>query len=121
MTQARERRRGDGATVPVHRNSGLRKICSCPRRSWPKCPHPWHFNFCWRGTPYRFSLGRYAGKEITGKTEAETLADHIRGEIRAGTFTLQPAPASTSKLQQDGNEKRLLDSFWSGTAEIEGR
>jgi integrase len=104
MTQARERRRGDGATVPVHRNSGLRKICSCPRRGWPKCPHPWHFNFCWRGTPYRFSLGRYAGREITGKTEAETLADNLRAEIRAGTFTLQPAPASTSKPQPDSNE-----------------
>jgi integrase len=104
MTQARQRRRGDGATVPVHRNSGLRKICSCPRRSWPKCPHPWHFNFCWRGTPYRFSLGRYAGREITGKTEAETLADNIRGEIRAGIFTLQPAPASTSEPQPEINE-----------------
>lgn len=97
--EPRERRLGDGDTVRVHRNSGLRKICSCPRRGWAKCPHPWHFNFCWRGIAYRFSLVRYAGREITGKTEAEALADKIRAEIRSETFTLQPAGASRSDSQ----------------------
>ena len=30
-------------------NGGLRKVCGCPRRTWAKCTHPWHFNFKARG------------------------------------------------------------------------
>jgi len=67
-----------------------------------KCPHPWHFNFSWRGTPYRFSLSRYAGKEIASKTEAETVADDIRSKIRAGTFTPPwSAPAVSQPVNAD--------------------
>ena len=41
-----------------HQNDGLRKICGCARRAWPKCPHPWHFNFKLKGgRSHRFSLG----------------------------------------------------------------
>ena len=69
-----------------HRNEGLRKLCGCPRRNWPKCSHSWHFNFKWDGTPYRLSLDRYAGHRITSKTEAQSRADAIRSAIRAGTF-----------------------------------
>src|SRR2546430_4988145 len=103
MTQRGERRLRDGETVAVHRNSGLRKICDCPRRAWAKCPHPWHFNFCWRGTPYRFSLSRYAGKEITGKTEAETLGEEIRNQIRAGTFE-RPSLGEPPKQESDNRD-----------------
>jgi len=54
------------------------------------------------------SLNRYAGKEITGKTEAETLADGIRREIRAGTFRgLPPAPITN----EAENEERQEVSF----------
>lgn len=91
MTHARERRLREGVIVAVHRNAGLRKVCSCPRRVWAKCPHPWHFNFCWRDTTFRFSLSRYAGKDIVSKADAETLAENIRREIRAGTFQALPA------------------------------
>jgi hypothetical protein len=91
MPHASERRLREGVTVAVHRNAGLRKVCSCPRRGWAKCPHPWHFNFCWRGTTYRFSLSRYAGKHIVSKADAEALAENIRREIRAGTFQGLPA------------------------------
>ena len=96
----RERRVRSGVTAPVHRNAGLRKICRCPRRGWVKCPHPWHFNFCWKGTPYRFSLSRYAGKEITSKSEAESVADDIRGKIRAGTFVPPWATATAAADKQ---------------------
>ena len=68
MAHASERRLPEGVTVAVHRNAGLRKVCNCPRRGWAKCPHPWHFNYSWRGAAYRFSLNRYACKEITGKS-----------------------------------------------------
>src|SRR5206468_10494522 len=106
MRTAGERRLREGVTVAVHRNAGLRKLCSCPRRGWAKCPHPWHFNFSWRGAVYRFSLSRYAGKEITGKTEAETLAEKVRGEIRAGIFHVPSAGAIAKEAvnEQERNE-----------------
>lgn len=109
MRQARERRLRDGTRIEVHRNSGLRKICSCPRRGWSKCPHPWHFSFCWRGTQHRFSLARYAAKEITGKTDAETLADTIRAGIRAGTFRLSSDPRTAS--QRDATGETTFEAF----------
>jgi len=108
MTQTRERRLRDGVTVALHRNAGLRKVCGCPRRGWAKCPHPWHFNFSWHGAAYRFSLSRYTGKEITGKTEAERFAEEIRREIRAGTFRGLPAATITNEAV---NEERHEVSF----------
>ena len=38
------------------------------------------------GSAFRFSVDAEAGKHITGKGDAEALADTWRGEIRAGTF-----------------------------------
>ena len=49
-------------------------------------PHGWHFNFSWKGVSYRVSLDRECGRHIDSKTEADTEADRIRGEIRAGRF-----------------------------------
>jgi hypothetical protein len=72
-----------------HRNRGLRKRCGCPRKNWPKCPHPWHFNFKWNGEHYRFSLDREVGHPITSKTDAEKEADRIRTAIREGRFRQQ--------------------------------
>jgi integrase len=70
-----------------HQNRGLRKICDCPRRTWAKCPHSWHFSFKpKRGSRYRFSVDSEVGKHIASKGDAETLADNWRTEIRAGTF-----------------------------------
>jgi hypothetical protein len=92
MRRTRERRLPDGRSVPVHRNGGLRKLCACAVRVWPKCPHPWHFNFCHgkdvhgRKRYYRFSLDKYVGRRITTKGEAETEAERIHLAIRAGQF-----------------------------------
>lgn len=70
-----------------NRNDGLRKLCDCSRRNWPKCSHPWHFNFKRRGGPsYRFSLDAELGKRIKNKEEAKTEAERIRTAIREGTF-----------------------------------
>lgn len=87
-----------------HRNDGIRKLCSCDRRQWPKCDHPWHFNFKPRGGPaaYRFSLDAELGRHIASKTEATEEATHIRAAILAGTFrrraeqAAQPAPPTTA-------------------------
>jgi integrase len=80
-------------------NDGLRKVCDCGRRTWPKCPHGWHFNFTWQGTIYRFSLdkmlGPKLGREIRLKHEAVTIADELREAIRANRlieYCAPPAP-----------------------------
>ena len=78
-------------TQTRHHNDGLRKICRCPRRKWSDCRHPWHFNFTWNGQVSRFSLDRYVGRRIPDRTSAETEADRVRTQIRAGTFQLSPA------------------------------
>jgi hypothetical protein len=111
MAHASERRLREGVTVAVHRNAGLRKVCDCPRRGWAKCPHPWHFSYSWRGAAYRFSLNRYACKEITGKTEAETLADGIRREIRAGTFRGLPAATITKEAVNETRDEVSFELF----------
>src|ERR1700687_4196449 len=69
-----------------NRNHGLRKVCDCGRRHWPKCPHDWHFNFTWRKRVYRFSLDRKLGRQVSGKTEANREANRLRGGIQSGTF-----------------------------------
>ena len=40
MTETGKRRLRDGRELSVQVNRGLRKICTCPRRNWPKYPHP---------------------------------------------------------------------------------
>lgn len=83
-----------------HSNNGLRKICGCPRRTWAKCPHAWHFNFKLPGGPsHRFSLDKHLGRPVKSKTEAETEAEKIRTAIREGTFG-QVAPRSEMTLRQ---------------------
>jgi integrase len=73
--------------VTRHRNGGIRKLCDCARRNWPKCAHSWYFNFKPRGgRAYQFSLDAEMGDHIASKEAAKTEADRIRGEIRAGTF-----------------------------------
>jgi integrase len=69
------------------KNSGLRKLCDCSRRNWPKCRHSWYFNFKPRGGPaYQFSLDVELDRHLEKKEDAEAEADRIRSEIRAGTF-----------------------------------
>jgi integrase len=76
-----------GQTRKRSHNRGLRKICGCQRRTWPKCSHSWHFNFKPKGGPgYRFSVDSEAAKHVESKGDAEGLADSWRSQIRAGTF-----------------------------------
>ena len=80
------------------RTYGLRKVCDCGRRQWPKCPHTWHFSFKPRGgRRWRFSLDIELGHHIASKTEADTEADRIRTELRNGTF--QPAAGVPHQAQ----------------------
>jgi integrase len=101
MKQQGRRRLRDGRDVPVYDNDGLRKICGCPRRAWAKCEHAWHFAFCWKGRHYRFSLDRFTGKRVEGKTEAVRLADQFRSQIRDGTFQRPVAESRTAGAAAD--------------------
>ncbi len=119
-------------------NSGLRKVCTCARRTWAKCDHPWHFNFKPRqaqppaewlavlgrdGQPrdprkwpgYRLSLDAHFGRKIRSKTEAEALADKLRASMRAGTFyaaAVEAVPEDTAAAQRDGlTVGQLLDAY----------
>jgi len=49
--------------MPKRTNDGISKRCDCARRIWPKCIHPWHFNFHTAGKQYRFSLEEIARRE----------------------------------------------------------
>ena len=70
-----------------HHNNGLRKLCNCTRRNWPKCSHAWYFNFKPRGgSAYQFSLDAELGDHVASKEAAKVEADRIRNQIRAGTF-----------------------------------
>jgi integrase len=68
------------------RNDGIRKRCGCARQNWPKCSHPWHFNYKHGDVHYRFSLDKEVGRRIEGKGEAEAEAERIRTAIRDGRF-----------------------------------
>ena len=81
-----KRKLADGRDVDVGRNFGVRKVCACPRRQQAKCPHPWHFNFTWKGRAYRFSLDRHVGRHVESRSDAEALADQLRTAIRSGEF-----------------------------------
>lgn len=80
------------------RNFGLRKVCDCPRRTWAKCSHPWHFSFKWKGVHHRFSLNKHLGEDIDNKSDAETAAGRIRRSIKEGRFG-QPAPREEMTLR----------------------
>lgn len=88
MTEKGKRRLRDGRELSVHANRGLRKICACPRHTWAKCPHGWHFRYALKGRHCRFSLAKHAGHPITSRTEAKATADWIRTAIREGTLVV---------------------------------
>jgi hypothetical protein len=72
-----------------HKNENIRKLCRCARSNWPKCDHPWHFNFKLpgkNGEIFRFSLARELDRPIKSKTEAQVARDEIKAAIRKGTF-----------------------------------
>ena len=96
-------------TESRQRNDGIRKICACPRRAWPKCPHPWHFSFKWAGVHHRYSLDRVLGRAVRAKSEAADEAERLRVAIKAGTFRKpgdpEPVRRETLTLRQ------LLDLY----------
>ena len=78
-----------------HHNDGLKKRCTCSRRTWPKCPHGWHFGFHHGGKEHRYSLDKVATlrgePKPRTKGEAQAWADILRGEIRNGADPIAPS------------------------------
>ena len=66
---------------PRRRHHGLKKCCVCPPKEWSRCPHPWHFGFCWNGQEYRYSLHMVAKCERTYVTRAGCPLDERRASI----------------------------------------
>jgi integrase len=73
------------STRKYRKNRGLRKFCSCPRRTWndPTCPHNWHFNF----RDERGSLG------TSDRNEADARLATIVAQIKNGTY-VRPTKAA---------------------------
>jgi integrase len=86
-------------------NRGLRKRCGCPRSKWPKCEHPWHFHFKWKGVHHRISLDKHLERRVEGKTEAEDEAAKLRIAIKEGRFGAAVQTRSTLTVAQ------LLDTY----------
>jgi integrase len=111
------RRLRDGREVDVGRNRGLRKLCRCSRRHWPKCAHAWFFNFQWNGQHFRFSLDRHVGSRLT-KAEAESEAERLRTAIRAGDIEWNarssppaPGPEPTAEPQAPMTFAQFADEW----------
>ena len=83
-----------------HRNDGLVKRCSCPRRAWTKCAHPWHVGIQIGGKEYRYSLhkrfGKPPGYEMT-KTEAKSLRQELSNQIRENLAVGMPGVSPDAK------------------------
>ena len=108
----RTRTLSNGRSVKVRNNGGLKKRCRCPRRQWSKCVHPWHFGFAHDGREHRWSLHKVAGKRPgyrMSKTEAQTIADRLRSEIRAGSLTDTGAASSATDLTFGDVVERYLE------------
>lgn len=75
------------------RLGGLYKRCGCASKRWSECSHPWYMAFSVGSQHHRFNLNKRAGKPrhyVMPKSEAQTLHDRFRSEIRAGTFGVPP-------------------------------
>ena len=108
----RTRTLSNGRSVKVRDNGGLKKRCGCPRRQWSKCAHPWHFGFAYDGKEHRWSLHKVAGKPPgyrMSKTEAQTIADRLRSEIRAGRLTDTGSVSSDTELTFGDVVERYLE------------
>lgn len=110
-----------------HRNRGLRKVCGCARRGWPKCAHPWHFNYRpivgpFTGRDFRFSLDQQVGRHVDSKSEAETFAEEFRVAIREGTFVRTRRGQAAEDLRPQRDQltlSQLLGSY--SKAKLQGK
>jgi integrase len=106
-----------------HDNFGLSKRCRHSRSQWPKCDHPWHFNFKLSkeqaedaGVPFgasvRKDLNELAGRRITNKKDAEDEAERLRTAFRKGELIATVVPVLKANgdpvLDRKGNPRSRI-------------
>ena len=108
------RRKGRGAMKGHrHQNRGLRKICDCPRRTWAKCPHSWHFNFKPKGGPsYRFSVDSRSGEAHRGEgRRGDTRRQLAHGDSARARSGAGRQAAQTGRPSRDDPGEVRRDLF----------
>ena len=75
---------------------GLYKLCKHRGRERDRCPHAWWGAFQCRGRLHRRGLGRWSGREIRSKTEAQAIFDCMKDAIRSGQFDEREHPIGHS-------------------------
>lgn len=103
-----------------HKNNGLFKKCEHRRRDWPTCGDPWYMNFAHKGQSHRINLYKYADKARgyeMPKTEAETLRDRIRAEIREGTFQSSGTDSTPANGRTLDDVAPLFLEWWAAQRE----
>ena len=63
---------------------GLYKLCKHKGRERDRCPHGWWGAFQHRGRFHRHSLGKWSGRKINSKTEAQAVLDQMKEALRSG-------------------------------------
>lgn len=66
--------------------SGIFKNCHCPADKKFRCSHTWTLGFRHGGTYHREAIDKYAGRHIVAKTDAATIGQSMRDDIRAGRW-----------------------------------
>src|SRR5689334_15175607 len=81
------------------RNDGLRKICGCTLRAWPRCEHAWYFSFKPKGgTRVRVSIDRYKGEHVALLEDAKTIAAELRTAVKNGMYPPQAPPRESAPV-----------------------
>ncbi len=62
---------------------GLYKLCKHKGRERDRCRHGWWGAFQHRGRLHRRSLGKWSGREIVSKTDAQAVLDRMKDAIRS--------------------------------------
>ncbi|HYB95021.1 MAG TPA: site-specific integrase [Vicinamibacterales bacterium] len=75
-------------------NKGLKKRCSCARRSWETCNHPWFFTFQFKGRVERATLGE------SDREKAVTKFMALKVAIRNGTYVRVRAVSAPPAVEE---------------------
>jgi len=90
--------------MPKRTHDGVKKRCGCTKRQWPKCAHPWWFNFHYRGTEYRCSLDKIASAR--NEPAPTTKHDAVKWRDRRRVSDRYALQARAGLSRQDGDERR---------------
>lgn len=113
----------EGTRMARSRDAGLKKRCSCNRRKWATCPHPWWFGFHHNGVEHRFSLNKETKQDTIDADKAKELRDHYRSLVRAGQcpHCCQPGPTESTLLDTRVTFGYVADQYLAKHVNVDGR